>query len=156
DMAAGQFKEARILLCDPKVSAGVLRDALHGATRNSRDGPKPVIRQVAKFPIGGNPNSPLMILEKRIRSLSVQFPVVLAVRDNSSVFPPVQTTARGEPDGLISVCQNGHGGTRQTLLHRKRGDRKIPKAVEAALRGHPDIAFVIFKQIYNVVARQAV
>src|SRR5271163_858894 len=107
--------------------------------------------------MGGNPNPPAIILRKRIHVIIRQSTASLAVNRNLPVVPFVQAISSAKPDAAIPGRQDGHNGSiGQSLLHRNRGDGKVPKAVEAIYGGHPNIAFAILEEPLDIIAREPV
>ena len=97
----------------------------------------------------------MIVTENRVRGKSVDrsVPVGAASSRNCdlSVLPSVQPTVSGEPNTSVLVGYDGpYAGIRQPLVCTKCGDNSVAKAIEAASRAHPDIAFTIFKESVNV------
>jgi hypothetical protein len=132
----GQTKKTAFLVGNPQVSRLILRDAKHGTAGNAAYGSKSVILEVSDLDIRGYPDLPAIILKQRIWGESIEFPVsfhaVGTGNRDLTVIPSVQAAIGAEPNASIPVRQNrSDSGTRQSLLHGKRGDGKVAKAVKA-------------------------
>src|ERR1700758_4990482 len=150
-----------MLIDHPHVPGCVLGNRKHISARNALDGSKPAILQITKLAKCGDPNSPAIVLKKRVRMTSVQFSVSFGTPSARNrdffVFPSVQSIKGGKPHASIFVSQNGNDDVlRQALFHSKRGDGKITKPVKAAKRRYPNIAFTILKEGGNIIARKSV
>src|SRR5215469_14820475 len=131
----GQTKKAASLVRNPQVSGLVLRDAMHGTTGDASYRNKLVILEVSDPGIRRYPDLPTIILKQRIRGESIEFPVSFHTAGTGNrdlpVIPPVQAAIGAEPNASIPVRQNrSDSGTRQSLLHGKRGDGKVAKPVK--------------------------
>ena len=64
---------------------------------------------------------------------------------------------RPDPDASIFGGEHGlRSIASQTLLHGNRRDGELSKAVESSRGGNPHIAFAIFKDTEDYIARQAI
>src|SRR5262249_29016574 len=78
-----------------------------------------------------------------------------AIDREMATLPAIQAVDAGNPDRVVAGGQyGGHGGAWQTLFGGERRNGKVAKPVEAVLARHPDIAFRIFKQAVNLIARE--
>src|SRR5438270_3163332 len=158
DLASrGQTKKTSILVGNPQIPPGVLRDSMYYSAGNPSYRNEPAILQIADPVTRADPDPPAIILKQRMRDTPVKLSVTLAVIGKLRVIPAIHVAIGGEPDAPISVRENGpYYRIRQTLVDRKCGDGKVPKAVEAVLGSYPDAAFVIFQKGDSVLAREAV
>jgi hypothetical protein len=128
-----QLKKSGMFVGYPQTTGSVLCDARHGSG-DSAYGNKAVILQIAVPVRRGDPNSPAIVLKKRIRIKSVEFAVSFAAAAetrNLLVTPFVQATTSPEPNATIPGGEDGNNiGTRQTLLERNRRNGIVAKAVE--------------------------
>src|ERR1700750_2391465 len=164
--SAEQLKKSNVLVGNPKATGRVLRDGGHGPSGDAAYGNKAGVLQIAEPAHGGGPDSPAVILKKRVRDKSVRLRFAFVVADvwlclapavsrNLPVNPSVQAVACGEPNASVPVRQNGDGlVTQQTLSCGKRRHGKVAKAVEAVGRSHPDVALAILKEVVDVSARE--
>src|SRR5216684_3254562 len=132
-----QLKKSGMFVGYPQTTGSVLCDASHGAG-NSAYGNKAIILQIAEPGRRGDPNSPAIVLKKRIRIKSVEFAVSFAApateNRNLPVTPFVQATGGPEPNTPIPGRKDGtNNGARQTLLGRNRRNGIVAKAVEAVI-----------------------
>jgi hypothetical protein len=146
-------KKALILVADPEIPPAIAREGFHDAGGHGGYWNKPAILEVGHPVMGGNPNSPMIILKERIHVIIRQSTTSLAVNRNLPVVPSVQAIPSAKPDAAIPVRQDGHNGSiGQTLLYRNRGDGNVSKAVEAIYGGDPNIAFAILEEPLDVIA----
>src|SRR5262249_5941818 len=84
-------------------------------------------------------------------------PVLQAMSIDSElpVTPFAQVIAI-HPHAPVPRGQHGPAGPRQTFASGKRGNGKVPKTIEAAGGGDPDVAFTILKQAETAVAGKAI
>lgn len=128
-----QLKKGVMLVGNPHVAGGVLGDGSHRSAGNTAHGNVPIIFQIAEPMQCGAPNSPAIILKKRMwkfARFSVAFIAVgqlrcatLAGNRNLPVGPFVQAATGGEPNTSISIGQDGRDGRiQQALLVSNRCD----------------------------------
>jgi hypothetical protein len=112
------MKKTAILVGDPQIPGSVLSDGMHYSARKAAYGNKPIILHVADPATRGDPNSPAIILKKRIWVMSVQFAsasvvpgrwlcaapgrgAALAENRNLPVIPSVQALIGAKPNASI-------------------------------------------------------
>src|SRR5262249_22294951 len=105
--------------------------------------------------------SSAIILKKRIwgssSKLSVSLDAARFRNGNLSLVPVIKPTIGGEPNASGPVGKNGpYDRRRHSLLHRKSWDGIVAKAIKAAIRGGPNIAFAIFKESANIFGGKAI
>ena len=169
-----QLIKTETLVGDPQITGSVLSDRSYRPAGNAFYRDISVILQIAESAKRRNPDSPAIILKKRIRvrpfkpavavvaagvSPRVIFGLraVLTVNRDLTVNPSVQALVCGQPNTSISVGQNGNdSGMQQPLVHRKSRDGKVAKAVKAIFGADPNIAFTVLKESVNQFARKTV
>src|SRR3974390_314036 len=109
--------------------------------RYGTDGDKPAVLEISKAAPRCNPDSPTVVLEKRLRRVARQS-FCLSKDRSFPTHESRQALVSANPDA--SVLRGEHGLTgiaRQTLSHRYGRNRKLSKAVERSGGGSPDVAF---------------
>jgi hypothetical protein len=139
---AEQVKETVLFVDDPQVPRIVFADGKHISAGNAADGSKPVMGQVANAAIRRDPDLPGSIQEKRLH------PEFDTVRPQSSVTPSVQASTRANQNASITGREDGSDNiVRQPLVHGKRGNGEVAKAVEAVDGGYPDAPLTSSKSL---------
>jgi hypothetical protein len=145
-------KNPPLLVADPEIPPTVASHGMHDAAGHGAYCDKPVILEVGDPAMGGNPNSPAIVLKERIHVIIRQSTAPFAVNGNLSVVPSVQAIPSAKPDAAIPGRQHGHNGSvGQTLLYGNRWDGEVTKAVEAIYRGDPNIALAILEEPLDVI-----
>src|SRR5580700_231326 len=94
---------------------------------------KAVILEISNPAIGGDPNSPALVLKEGLDGVIRQPAASLAVNSDLPVLPPVQAFTSAKPNAAISGRQDGpNSGNRQALFTGNCRDREVAKAVEAS------------------------
>src|SRR5262249_2378911 len=143
---AGQLNKPHPFVVDPDVPRLVLNDGKHSRVGKTAYGDEAVILQVADVAKRRDPDSPTIILKKRVGVKSVEFAVRFAAAGagncNLPVTPSLQAAKSAEPHASVPVCENRPDDLiRQPLSQTKRGDGKVAKAVETVIGSYPNIAF---------------
>jgi hypothetical protein len=94
-------KKTLILVADPEIPSTIASDGMHIAAGHGAYCGKPAILEVGDPAMGGNPNSPVIILRQRIHDIIRQSTVSLAVNCNLPVVPSVQAIPGAKPDAAI-------------------------------------------------------